>query len=210
VFPVRYGLYSYILFRYRPTQCICVFRMVFTVNSDCFPKALTGWALQWRRNVFPVRYELDLYILFGKNSVFKGLNPRSLAHAPCYTLLADGGVHPSQTLATHTSLLSVKPEDKAVYMWPGNVRLKESRMTKFDQFHPAASPSLRWTTIRPRGNFSGLMYITNSRVYLESLLFALRKQTVNIESCEDQEVCRILGSHIGGYEEYYLLGYNVL
>jgi hypothetical protein len=24
--------------------------------------------------VFPVRYELDLYILFGRNSVFKGLN----------------------------------------------------------------------------------------------------------------------------------------
>jgi hypothetical protein len=40
VFPVRYELNTYIhvLFIYRPTQYICVFRMVLTVNSDCFPK----------------------------------------------------------------------------------------------------------------------------------------------------------------------------
>jgi hypothetical protein len=32
VFPVRYK------FCILPTQCICVFRMVLTINSDCFPK----------------------------------------------------------------------------------------------------------------------------------------------------------------------------
>jgi hypothetical protein len=30
----------------------------------------TGWALLWRRNVFPVRYGLNLCILVGRNSVF--------------------------------------------------------------------------------------------------------------------------------------------
>jgi hypothetical protein len=30
VFPVRYGL------SFRPTECICVFRMVLTINTDCF------------------------------------------------------------------------------------------------------------------------------------------------------------------------------
>jgi hypothetical protein len=39
-----------------------------------FPQtALTGWALQWRRKVFPVRYGLDSYIVFRINSVFMGL-----------------------------------------------------------------------------------------------------------------------------------------
>jgi hypothetical protein len=28
-------------------------------------RALTGWALKWRRNVSPVKYELGLYILEG-------------------------------------------------------------------------------------------------------------------------------------------------
>jgi hypothetical protein len=51
VFPVRYKFCILL------TGCICVFRMVLTINS-----ALTGWALYWRRNVFPVRYGLDLYI----------------------------------------------------------------------------------------------------------------------------------------------------
>jgi hypothetical protein len=32
MFPVRYKLYIL------PTQCICVFRMVLTINSDCFRK----------------------------------------------------------------------------------------------------------------------------------------------------------------------------
>jgi hypothetical protein len=98
-FPVMYQLYIL------PTQCICLFRMVLRINSDCFPysinrfvfvvetclfceaqslhsyhtvyqcvpcgsnnkqqmfpqTALTGRALYWRGNVFPVRYHL--YIL---------------------------------------------------------------------------------------------------------------------------------------------------
>jgi hypothetical protein len=32
MFPVRYGL------SFLPTGCICVFRMVLTINSDRFPK----------------------------------------------------------------------------------------------------------------------------------------------------------------------------
>jgi hypothetical protein len=35
---------------------------------------LTGWSLYRKRNVFSVRYELNLYILFRRNSVFKGLS----------------------------------------------------------------------------------------------------------------------------------------
>jgi hypothetical protein len=34
VFPVRYEPNLYIL----PTECIYVFRMILTANSDCFPK----------------------------------------------------------------------------------------------------------------------------------------------------------------------------
>jgi hypothetical protein len=34
VIPVRYELDSYILFSYRPTECICVFRMVLKINSE--------------------------------------------------------------------------------------------------------------------------------------------------------------------------------
>jgi hypothetical protein len=49
-----------------PTQCTCVFRVVLTLNSNCFSK-------QWGGNVFPVRYKLNFYILFRINSVFKGL-----------------------------------------------------------------------------------------------------------------------------------------
>jgi hypothetical protein len=41
--------------------------------------ALTGWSLQQRRNVFPVRYEINLYILFRRNSAIGGLN--------CFTTL---------------------------------------------------------------------------------------------------------------------------
>jgi hypothetical protein len=36
VFPVRYKLYIL------PTQCICVFRMVLTINSDRFPYLCNG------------------------------------------------------------------------------------------------------------------------------------------------------------------------
>jgi hypothetical protein len=34
MFPVRYEL------RILPTQCMCVFRMVLTINSDCFPNSI--------------------------------------------------------------------------------------------------------------------------------------------------------------------------
>jgi hypothetical protein len=37
MFPVRYELNSYI-YCILLTECICVFRMVLTINSDCFPK----------------------------------------------------------------------------------------------------------------------------------------------------------------------------
>jgi hypothetical protein len=63
VFPVRYELNLYILFRrILPTECV----PYGSHNKQrLFPQtALTGWALQWRRNVFSVRYELNLYILF--------------------------------------------------------------------------------------------------------------------------------------------------
>jgi hypothetical protein len=43
------------------TECICVFRMVFG-SFSC--TALTDWALYWRHNVFPMRYELNCYISF--------------------------------------------------------------------------------------------------------------------------------------------------
>jgi hypothetical protein len=32
------GHYIYHLLCILPTQCVCVFRMVLTINSDCFPK----------------------------------------------------------------------------------------------------------------------------------------------------------------------------
>jgi hypothetical protein len=37
MFPVRYELNKLKLYILR-TQCICVYRMVLTTNSDCFPK----------------------------------------------------------------------------------------------------------------------------------------------------------------------------
>jgi hypothetical protein len=40
---VRYGL------SFLTTEYICVFYTVLTVNSDCFPKPLTGQPLQRRR-----------------------------------------------------------------------------------------------------------------------------------------------------------------
>jgi hypothetical protein len=41
-----------------PTECICLFHMVLTMNSYLFAQtALTGWSLRRRSNVFSVRYE---------------------------------------------------------------------------------------------------------------------------------------------------------
>jgi hypothetical protein len=34
MFSVRHGL------SFLPTECICVFRMVLTINSDCFPQQI--------------------------------------------------------------------------------------------------------------------------------------------------------------------------
>jgi hypothetical protein len=49
------------------TDCICVFHMVLAINSDCSPQTLTGWALQRRRIVCPVRYELYLCVPYGSH-----------------------------------------------------------------------------------------------------------------------------------------------
>jgi hypothetical protein len=58
--PVRYELGIYI-----PEDCI--------LHSHCLENlrsyiALAGWALYWRSNVFPVRYEL--YFVFQKKTFF--------------------------------------------------------------------------------------------------------------------------------------------
>jgi hypothetical protein len=56
VFPMRYGLYLYVPHGSHNKQRL-------------FPQtALTGWALQWRRNVFPVRYGLYLCVPYGSHS----------------------------------------------------------------------------------------------------------------------------------------------
>jgi hypothetical protein len=47
-----------------------VFRMVLKVDSGCFT-ALSGWSLYLRRNVFPVRYEVNICLLCRRNHVFK-------------------------------------------------------------------------------------------------------------------------------------------
>jgi hypothetical protein len=63
VFPVRYKLCIL------PTHCICVFRMVLTINSDCFPKEHYPVGLCSGDVIFfPVRYELDLCIIFRLNA----------------------------------------------------------------------------------------------------------------------------------------------
>jgi hypothetical protein len=67
VFPVRYKLYIL------PTLCICVCRMVLTINNDCFPKQHSPVGLCSGDGIFPVRYGLDVYMSFSRNSVFKGL-----------------------------------------------------------------------------------------------------------------------------------------
>jgi hypothetical protein len=48
-----------------PTECICVFRTVLAINIGCFRK-------QRRRNVFSVKCELNFYVLFRVNSIFRG------------------------------------------------------------------------------------------------------------------------------------------
>jgi hypothetical protein len=58
-----------------PTECICVFHMVFTVNSDSFPKQHWPVGPCSGDIMFPARYDLNCYVLFKRNSVFKGLTP---------------------------------------------------------------------------------------------------------------------------------------
>jgi hypothetical protein len=53
------------------TEHFTVYRTVLTKKKKCLT-AVTDWALQWRRNVFPVRYELNVYVISAKESVFKG------------------------------------------------------------------------------------------------------------------------------------------
>jgi hypothetical protein len=57
-----------------PSQCIYVFRMVLTINSNSFLKPV---GLCSGEVMFPVRYELNLYIIGTRNSVFKTLNART-------------------------------------------------------------------------------------------------------------------------------------
>jgi hypothetical protein len=44
-------------------KCMCVFHMVLTINSDYIPKEHWPVGLCSRDVVFPVRYEINLYIL---------------------------------------------------------------------------------------------------------------------------------------------------
>jgi ABC-type microcin C transport system permease subunit YejE len=46
--------------------------------------------------VFPVRYELNVYILFGRNSVFKGLSKSNV-----YNSMPLDYVNPASQLAAH-------------------------------------------------------------------------------------------------------------
>jgi hypothetical protein len=57
-----------------PPQCICVSFMVFTVNSNCFTKQHWPIGICSGGIMFSVRYELNPYILFGLNLLFKMLN----------------------------------------------------------------------------------------------------------------------------------------
>jgi hypothetical protein len=54
-----------------PTEYICVFHMVLTINSDCFSKQHNRFASVAETNMFPVRYELNFYVLFRRNPVLK-------------------------------------------------------------------------------------------------------------------------------------------
>jgi hypothetical protein len=51
-----------------PTECICVFYMVFEMKRDCFPEQ-HEWAEFSSGDVFPVRCELNSYISFLKKFV---------------------------------------------------------------------------------------------------------------------------------------------
>jgi hypothetical protein len=68
VFPVRYELNLC-----THTVYLCVPYGSHKKKGLFFQTVLTCWALLWRRDVFPVRYELELYMLFRRNSVFKWL-----------------------------------------------------------------------------------------------------------------------------------------
>jgi hypothetical protein len=55
-----------------PTQCIDVFRMVLTINSEFFPWTESScYTLQRRRNVFPVRYGLYLCVPYGSHNEWR-------------------------------------------------------------------------------------------------------------------------------------------
>jgi hypothetical protein len=55
---VRTGSYK----RHGFTSQKTVFFLVTVVKTSNLNIELTGWAVQWRRNVSPVRYELGFYI----------------------------------------------------------------------------------------------------------------------------------------------------
>jgi hypothetical protein len=54
-----------------PTQCVCVLHMVLTINSDCFHKRNQPVGL-CSGDVFPVRYELNVYIKLEEIRSLKG------------------------------------------------------------------------------------------------------------------------------------------
>jgi hypothetical protein len=60
--------FNIIKLRIPPAECICVSYCSHS-KQELFPyTTLTGWSLEQSRNVFPVRYELFLYIvLTGRN-----------------------------------------------------------------------------------------------------------------------------------------------
>jgi hypothetical protein len=64
-----YMLFNIHIFYIPPTDCVCVFHNMHNVNRYFFPLALTGLSLQ-RSKIFPLRYELNYYILSRRNSVF--------------------------------------------------------------------------------------------------------------------------------------------
>jgi hypothetical protein len=67
VFPVRYGLYLCVPYGSHNKQRL-------------FPQtALTVWDLKRIRNVFPARYELNLYLLFVFRMIFLGMRTRKIA-----------------------------------------------------------------------------------------------------------------------------------
>jgi hypothetical protein len=64
-----------------PIECICVFCMILTINSNCFPKQHQPDDLCSGDATFPVRYKLNFFILLRKNSVFQGLDYHVIANA---------------------------------------------------------------------------------------------------------------------------------